>query len=522
MNARRFFTVFALFITALVHAQQPQANLFTIPNQSTQFVRMPARHASQEIDAVFFNPAGAVALEDGFHLSLNNQILNQWTSVESEYSQFRDGRHEYSGHVTGFVFPSIFATYNTGRWSVQAGFNMIGGTGGVEYGNLPIAERGLSDIPQALVTNLNLAQLDAEQEALTGTDPMYRNITDYRYKFQNQGLGYSPGLQVNVGFEVTDMVQVAVGGRFLMQTQRSEGYTTDIEIYNEQNGGWVQPGNYLRAIGAETNNPFLTNVASVYDELAVDRQIDVKQSGFGFSPIVSVNVEPSDRLNIGLKYEHRARMSLTTTVYDGKHGGQATAEDRTVFVDGEEVRSDIPGFVAAGISYDVFDQWTVAGGMRYMFIQNAEMNGREDFISGNYYELEFGTEYRFSKRFLVSGGYTWNHPGVEPGYQNEVDFWVPGHTVALGGGYSISKAVMLNMGAMYTRFLDRSYTYDDHVFAQNTLVPVSAPEGYDNTYTMDTRKSAFIFAVGVDIDFRAGRLEARAGDVDTEYDATDF
>ena len=63
-------------VQAPTPSQQAQVNLFTIPNQSASYVRMPARQASQEIDAVFFNPAGTVNLDEGFHFTFNNQMLN--------------------------------------------------------------------------------------------------------------------------------------------------------------------------------------------------------------------------------------------------------------------------------------------------------------------------------------------------------------------------------------------------------------------------------------------------------------
>ena len=113
-------TLFCSLLSVLSLAQQ--ANLFPIPNQCASFIRMPARHASTDIDAVFFNPAGATKLNKGFHLSLNNQILNQWTTVKSEYQLYTDNPETYSGHVTGFIFPSFYAAYNINKVSFQAGF----------------------------------------------------------------------------------------------------------------------------------------------------------------------------------------------------------------------------------------------------------------------------------------------------------------------------------------------------------------------------------------------------------------
>ena len=68
-------------MASFVFAEAQQANLFTIPNQSAQFVRMPSRATMIDVDAVFFNPANLPSLGSGFHISINNQILNQFSSI---------------------------------------------------------------------------------------------------------------------------------------------------------------------------------------------------------------------------------------------------------------------------------------------------------------------------------------------------------------------------------------------------------------------------------------------------------
>ena len=103
-------------VQAPTPSQQAQVNLFTIPNQSASYVRMPARQASQEIDAVFFNPAGTVNLDEGFHFTFNNQMLNQWVEIDNDYVFF-DRPKSYSGKASGYIFPSTFLAYKKGNWN---------------------------------------------------------------------------------------------------------------------------------------------------------------------------------------------------------------------------------------------------------------------------------------------------------------------------------------------------------------------------------------------------------------------
>ena len=57
--------------------------LLTNTNQHVLFLRMLARDASTQIDAVYSNPAGVAFMENGFHLSLNGQSAFQTRTITS-------------------------------------------------------------------------------------------------------------------------------------------------------------------------------------------------------------------------------------------------------------------------------------------------------------------------------------------------------------------------------------------------------------------------------------------------------
>jgi long-chain fatty acid transport protein len=71
---RKILTIISLiFITGSLFA----GGLVTNTNQSAAWVRLPSRNASSEIDAAYYNPAGLMKLDNGFHFSLNNQTVFQ-------------------------------------------------------------------------------------------------------------------------------------------------------------------------------------------------------------------------------------------------------------------------------------------------------------------------------------------------------------------------------------------------------------------------------------------------------------
>ena len=50
-------------------------------------------------------------------------------------------------------------------------------------------------------------------------------------------------------------------------------------------------------------------------------EADAEMTGSGITPILSLNISPSDKINLSLRYEFQTKMDLKTTVNDGKDGG---------------------------------------------------------------------------------------------------------------------------------------------------------------------------------------------------------
>jgi hypothetical protein len=59
----------------------------TNTNQSIYFLRNPARDASIGIDGVYYNPAGAAFLGEGFHLQFNWQNARQHRDAVANYGE---------------------------------------------------------------------------------------------------------------------------------------------------------------------------------------------------------------------------------------------------------------------------------------------------------------------------------------------------------------------------------------------------------------------------------------------------
>jgi regulator of extracellular matrix RemA (YlzA/DUF370 family) len=102
---KQLLTIIATGFATIVMA----GGIVTNTNQNATYIRMLARDASTSIDAVYFNPAGMVKLDDGFHLYLSNQSLFQKKTIENKFPLLNDDK--YVGDVAAPLFPNFYAVY---------------------------------------------------------------------------------------------------------------------------------------------------------------------------------------------------------------------------------------------------------------------------------------------------------------------------------------------------------------------------------------------------------------------------
>ncbi len=517
--------------------------LVTNTNQSAAWVRMPSRNASTNIDAVYYNPAGLMKLENGFHLSISNQTIFQKRTVENFYNELNDPLFE--GDVKAAVFPGIYAAYKFDRLALWAGFNPIGGGGGAEYNEgLPSFEMSAADLVPALAS---------------------QGVTDYRLDAYLKGSSVYFGIQGGVSLKINDWLSVGAGIRYVMASNSYVGHLKDIELMQGTN--WVRAdvimtgianaakagGDGLtplilggagsltpdQAVGlgiittaqrdaivgglvslGVTNAPSLTisqcqtayyGAQTKYTATATllgDQEADVTQKGSGFSPIFSVNISPSENLNIALKYEMKTSMQLENkTTKDFLIGFTETGTPITMFPDGVSTPADMPAMLSIGTDYSPSENLKLALGINYFFDKSADYGHKIDhdlesstptvFVSNkeiiehNGWSISTGVELGLTEKLLVSGGYSFANKGVNDKYQSDLTFGLATHTLGAGGAYKITDKILLNAGVNYTFYMKDRVSIN-HVFAPTGII--FQP---DETY----HKNALVFGAGLDFSF---------------------
>lgn len=401
-------------------ASSAMAGILTNNNQSATFIRLLSRNASLDVDAVYYNPAGLVKLTDGFHLSLHNQIITQDKKILNGFPRLNDPN--YLGEVRVPFFPNLYAVYKRGNLAISFGVgpNAGGGTADFKTG-LPSFEIPFSTLP-VLLTNMGVPT--------TGYD------VDIAFKGESVFMGY----QLNFSYAMSPSLALGIGARLIQATNKYEGSIANVMI--NPGGNWVSAYTFFMSIGQPG-----------YAAMVADKEVDVKQTGSGFTPILSLNFTPSDSLAFSLKYEFNTKLELTN---------KTTVDDTGMFPDGEKFRNDIPAILSAGLRYAFTPAFRSYLSFSYYFDKNANWEGAETLVNKNTYELGIGLEYDLSHLVTLSLGYLKTQFNLAPDFQDDINHELNSDTLGGGLKLNLTHRLSLELGAIYVFY--KKYEKQDSVY----------------------------------------------------------
>ncbi len=189
--------------------------LLTNTNQSAQFIRMLSRNASTDIDAVYFNPAGLIKMEDGWHFAFYSQTIFQDKTVDSKFPLLNDGH--YVGKVQVPVFPTAFAVYKKENWAFSLGFGPNAGGGSADF------DRGLPSF------EIPITKVVPGLAGLTQIDPAL-NVTGYNAELSFSGSSVFWGIQLGATYKINDVFSVYGGVRYMPSKNSYEGSIQNVQL----------------------------------------------------------------------------------------------------------------------------------------------------------------------------------------------------------------------------------------------------------------------------------------------------
>lgn len=259
---------------------------------------------------------------------------------------------------------------------------------------------------------------------------------------QVQGAGYissAERAQIEGGLAQLGLTPAQIAGMNVTQVQGT--YTTASTTY----GGQATLLNSTSS-SLETNGNGLT-----------DKEVETTQTGAGWTPIIGVNLNLGEQLNIGVKYEFQTALPLTN---------DTPVDDLGVFPDGKKDNYDIPAFLAVGLGYKPADWLETQLSYNLYFDKNVGWgknvrSGVVREIDKNYYELALGLQFNLSETFSLSvGGWT-SQPGIADSYQSDFSYSNPSYTLGGGLQWKFAERFALDAGVMNTFYKDQTVSFTD-------------------------------------------------------------
>lgn len=534
-----------IFSSALITGSLFAGGLVTNTNQSATWVRMPSRNASVETDAVYYNPAGLMKLNNGFHFSLNNQTVFQKRTIESTYPYLNSGTYE--GKITAPFFPSIYAVYKLDKLAFSAGFIPVGGGGGATYEDgLPSFEMSQSDLVPALSAKLG--------------------ATAYKMDVYFKGSSTFFGFQGGVSYKINDWISVAAGARYVSAKNAYEGFLRDVQVNTA--AGWTDASTIMTGIAGQATtaatstsaiitavpqaagltlpqaeaatiithtqrlalegaltgfgSPITVTIAQAdavfkgaakgYGNKATilsDQEANAEQTGSGITPFFSINISPIENLNIAIKYELATKLELENkTTKDLTTGflNEDPTKPITRFPNGAKIRSDMPAMLTIGAELKLSKFFKVCAGGNYYFDKTADYGhyvdltpqnstdyvvhiDNSEIIDNNGMSIQAGVEVALTEKLLASAGYVYANQGVNSMYQSDLTYGLATQTIGAGGAFLITDKIKINLGGSITIYKDDSKDVN-HYLGNLNLLPTE-------TY----KKSSLVLGLGLDFSF---------------------
>ena len=505
------------FAALTAHAAMA-GGLLTNTNQHVAFNRMMSREASIGIDGVYYNPAGVAFMSEGHHLAINWQLAYQDRTIKNDYALFTNNTQnpttprEFKGKAFAPVIPSFQYAYNTGKWSLQSSFALVGGGGKCTFDN------GLGSFEKIVAeTAMGACQLAGAVDQvgygvgqkiglriplqLFTSDNRFGSKGSYSYDSYMHGRQYYFGLSLGAAYKVSDNLSVFAGVRGVYASCNYYGYVRDIKVGNMP---------LYRVL-----DPTKTDAANI--ELSCD------QSGIGFTPIIGVDFK-TGRWNFSAKYEFKTRMRLknksvnqTPSIgnLDGNlrnaylAGGVPEAAADAIlsnqnvqgattmlkkqfnaelgeaigeYEDGKNIEGDIPSLLTVGVGYKPIDELRINVGFHWFDDKHAtSYNNRQKKLDRGTFEYSAGVEYDLNKKFTVSTGWQRTSYGMTNDYMDDKSFIVSSNSVGVGGVIHLSKKMDLQVAYFHT-FYETMKTQK-------------------NNYSADFTRNNNVFGVGLDINF---------------------
>ena len=399
-----------VILSLLASANAFAGSIDYLAQQDAEYFAHPAMIGKVGVSGAYYNPAGTVFLEDGLYVQLNSQTLFKTYEMDTKIAEKLS--HE-SDHPSAFV-PSIQIVKKEGDRSYFLHAGAAAGGGAVKYENgisaFEVIGQGIEDIFEK--GNPYSEQLD---------------LVKYLGGSTVNGSSYYINTTFGMAQKINSKFSVAGGLRFMYAMRELNGTAS----YDLDTTG--------------------TPLTQGKENIRVD--IDSERTGWGIGGVIGFHYQPTEKLNIGFKYETEVELNLDA---DGKLDTTQTgflSSDPTTnqsIIGGidqkleahpviaewlEDDRRNLPAMMALGVSYELTDRITLLTSGNYYFIKDANRNGCYDNYD-NGYEISVGVDYKLNDKWTLMAGYQYTDTGANENTYKDTDYALDADMYGVGVKYT--------------------------------------------------------------------------------------
>ena len=379
-----------------------------LAQQDAEYFAHPSMIGKIGTSGAFYNPAGTVFMEDGTYFKVNAQTIIKDYTMNTHKGILSDGQNGvHNSDFASPMVPSFQFVKKDGDRSYFAHAGIAAGGGTVKYDNGISAFEVIGNEIEKALPILKPELKGAKVDYLGGTTV--------------EGSSFYYNINFGMAQKLNEKFSIAGGVRLIYATRALEG-----------NGSF-----------------------SIAKTIPVNIALDAEREAYGVGGVIGFNYKPTDRLNIGFKYE--TEVELDFDAKNGKNGLKTSTssklenipniKDAINGIDGALRQKDVikewlvdgnrnlPAMMALGISYDMTDRLTLLASGNYYFIEQAN----EDHAYDNYtngYEASIGFDYKLNEKYTLMAGYQYTNTGANEGTYKDTDYALDAHMYCVGMSYS--------------------------------------------------------------------------------------
>ena len=406
-----------IILSLLASANAFAGSIDYLAQQDAEYFAHPAMIGKVGVSGAYYNPAGTAFLEDGLYIQLNSQTL--FKNYEMETKESFGGLSHESDHPSAFV-PSLQMVKKEGDRSYFLHAGAAAGGGSVKYKN------GISAF-EVIGEGIQLG-LRNKKNPLRPNDFLFPNAeVDYLGGSTVNGTSYYINTTFGVAQKITPKFSIAGGARLIYAMRELDG-----------------TAHYSLDLDGKDGMP----------SAPVNVDIDSERTGWGVGGVFGFHYQPTEKLNIGFKYETEVELNLDAngsvkTTSPAKAFNDITPgigsivgningalESEPVIAEWlEDDRRNLPAMMALGISYELTDRITLLTSGNYYFIKDANRNGCYDNYD-NGYEISVGVDYKLNDKWTLMAGYQYTDTGANERTYKDTDFALDADMYGLGVKYT--------------------------------------------------------------------------------------